>query len=82
MYLSSPAEVKYRALAESVFPFKSIRGADTTQRNCYPKILDLKPYDGKIIQLMVAIDVGDTRSGVSYSILRPGEVPTVYAVTK
>ena len=81
MYLSSPAEVKYRALAESVFPFKSIRGADTTQRS-YPKILDLKPYDGKTIQLMVAIDVGDTHSGVSYSILRPGEVPTVYAVTK
>ena len=48
----------------------------------YLHLLNPKPYDGETLQLVVGIDVGTTYSGVSYAILRPGEVPTVQAVTR
>lgn len=40
-----------------------------------------QPYQGNRIDLVIGIDVGTTFSGVSYAILRPGEVPEVKPVT-
>ena len=42
---------------------------------------NLQPYAGEAPQLIIGIDVGTTHSGVSYSILRPGETPKIHAVT-
>ncbi|KAL1725512.1 hypothetical protein EV714DRAFT_221156 [Schizophyllum commune] len=41
-----------------------------------------KPYAGKSRKLIIAIDVGTTFSGVSYSILDPGQVPQVCGVNR
>ena len=41
-----------------------------------------KPYTGAQRKLVVGMDVGTTFSGVSYSILDPGEVPVVYGVNR
>ncbi|KAL1673479.1 hypothetical protein EV122DRAFT_282965 [Schizophyllum commune] len=41
-----------------------------------------KPYAGKSRKLIIAIDVGTTFSGVSYSILDPGQVPEVCGVNR
>ncbi|EPQ55250.1 hypothetical protein GLOTRDRAFT_42483 [Gloeophyllum trabeum ATCC 11539] len=40
-----------------------------------------KPYGGSTRKLVVALDVGTTCSGVSYSILDPGIVPQILTVT-
>ncbi|KAI6169017.1 hypothetical protein EDD17DRAFT_1465265 [Pisolithus thermaeus] len=40
------------------------------------------PYTGKSRRLVIAFDIGTTYSGVSYSILTPGEVPEIYPVTR
>ncbi|KAJ3918140.1 hypothetical protein F5877DRAFT_90847 [Lentinula edodes] len=40
-----------------------------------------KPYDGHLRKLIIALDVGTTFSGVSYSILDPGSVPITQGVT-
>ncbi|KAI0738321.1 hypothetical protein C8Q80DRAFT_1113973 [Daedaleopsis nitida] len=42
----------------------------------------LKPYAGLSRKLVLGIDVGTTYSGVSYSILDPGEVPKILGVTR
>ncbi len=39
-----------------------------------------KKYTGSRLGLVIAIDIGTTFSGVSYSILRPGEVPEIASV--
>ncbi|KAF7327661.1 hypothetical protein MKEN_00345500 [Mycena kentingensis (nom. inval.)] len=41
-----------------------------------------RPYTGSVRSLVCAIDVGTTFSGVSYSILEPGEVPKIFGVTR
>ena len=46
----------------------------------YPKAFDPKPYAGKTVHLVIGIDVGTMYSGVSYSVLRPGEVPKAQTV--
>ncbi|KAI6169022.1 hypothetical protein EDD17DRAFT_457860 [Pisolithus thermaeus] len=40
------------------------------------------PYTGKSRRLVIAFDIGTTYSGVSYSILTPGEIPEIYPVTR
>ncbi|KDQ59135.1 hypothetical protein JAAARDRAFT_192677 [Jaapia argillacea MUCL 33604] len=40
-----------------------------------------KPYQGSRRQLVLAFDIGTTFSGISYSILDPGEVPKIRTVT-
>ena len=42
----------------------------------------LKPYAGLSRKLVLGIDIGTTFSGVSYTILDPGEVPKVQGVTR
>jgi hypothetical protein len=39
-------------------------------------------YEGLSNRLVIAFDMGTTYSGVSYSILSPGEVPRVLSVTR
>ncbi|KIJ08851.1 hypothetical protein PAXINDRAFT_88280 [Paxillus involutus ATCC 200175] len=41
-----------------------------------------KPYEGLSRKLVLAFDVGTTYSGVSYSILDPGEVPKILGVSR
>ncbi|RDB20703.1 Heat shock protein 12A [Hypsizygus marmoreus] len=41
-----------------------------------------KPYTGSSRKLVLAFDVGTTYSGVSYSVLNPGQVPEIKAVTR
>ncbi|KAL1687807.1 hypothetical protein GGG16DRAFT_61325 [Schizophyllum commune] len=41
-----------------------------------------RPYDGTVRKLLMAIDIGTTFSGVSYSILDPGQVPQVFGVNR
>ncbi|KAI9573199.1 hypothetical protein HD554DRAFT_1154942 [Boletus coccyginus] len=45
-------------------------------------MLSRKPYHGRLRGLVVAFDVGTTYSGISYSILDPGEVPKIQGVTR
>ncbi|TFK18829.1 hypothetical protein FA15DRAFT_241935 [Coprinopsis marcescibilis] len=40
------------------------------------------PYSGRNRKLVLAFDVGTTYSGISYSILDPGQVPEIKGVTK
>ncbi|KAF9465198.1 hypothetical protein BDZ94DRAFT_415086 [Collybia nuda] len=40
------------------------------------------PYSGAYRKLLIAFDVGTTYSGVSYSILDPGQVPEIKGVTR
>ncbi|KAI6010985.1 hypothetical protein BKA83DRAFT_4312814 [Pisolithus microcarpus] len=40
------------------------------------------PYTGKSRRLVIAFDIGTTYSGVSYSILTPGEIPDIFPVTR
>ncbi|KAF9465200.1 hypothetical protein BDZ94DRAFT_415553 [Collybia nuda] len=40
------------------------------------------PYNGPSRKLVIAFDVGTTYSGVSYSILDPGQVPDIKGVTR
>ncbi|KAF8802607.1 hypothetical protein BYT27DRAFT_7260910 [Phlegmacium glaucopus] len=40
------------------------------------------PYSGSQRKLVLAFDIGTTFSGVSYSILDPGEVPEIWSVTR
>ncbi|KAF9465190.1 hypothetical protein BDZ94DRAFT_414257 [Collybia nuda] len=40
------------------------------------------PYNGAHRKLLLAFDVGTTYSGVSYSILTPGQVPEIKSVTR
>ncbi|KAF9476880.1 hypothetical protein BDN70DRAFT_881877 [Pholiota conissans] len=47
-----------------------------------PKYLSRPPYTGSSRKLVLAFDVGTTYSGVSYSILNPGEVPEIRGVTR
>lgn len=41
-----------------------------------------KPYGGQTRNLVLALDIGTTFSGVSYAILEPGEVPKIHGVTR
>ncbi|KAH8832713.1 hypothetical protein DL96DRAFT_1459073 [Flagelloscypha sp. PMI_526] len=41
-----------------------------------------KPYSGTTSSMVIAFDVGTTFSGVSYTILTPGEIPTIFGVTR
>ena len=41
-----------------------------------------KPYSGPLRRLVLAFAVGTTYSGVAYTVLDPGEVPKVQAVTR
>ncbi|KAK0222674.1 hypothetical protein EDD85DRAFT_914386 [Armillaria nabsnona] len=43
---------------------------------------DRKPYNGTERKLVIAMDLGTTFSGVSYSILDPGRVPEIKGVTR
>ena len=43
---------------------------------------EYKPYGGTTRKLVLAFDVGTTFSGVAYSILDPGEAPTVHPVQR
>ncbi|KAI6142556.1 hypothetical protein EDD17DRAFT_1796309 [Pisolithus thermaeus] len=38
------------------------------------------PYTGKSRRLVIAFDIGTTYSGVSYSILTPGEIPEIFPI--
>ncbi|TDL25780.1 hypothetical protein BD410DRAFT_813480 [Rickenella mellea] len=44
--------------------------------------INRRPYSGTRTSLVIAIDVGTTFSGVSYAVLRPGEVPFIQGVTR
>ncbi|KAH8117839.1 hypothetical protein DFH11DRAFT_1503934 [Phellopilus nigrolimitatus] len=46
------------------------------------RLLRRQPYNGSQIGIVIGIDVGTTFSGVSYAVLRPGEVPEVQPVTR
>jgi hypothetical protein len=41
-----------------------------------------QPFQGPCRKLVLALDVGTTYSGISYSILDPGEVPQIKGVTR
>ena len=41
-----------------------------------------KPYSGSTRKLVIALDVGTTYSGISYSVLEPGEVSEILPVTR
>ncbi|KAH7884462.1 hypothetical protein F5I97DRAFT_1937901 [Phlebopus sp. FC_14] len=41
-----------------------------------------KPYTGLTRSLVIALDVGTTFSGVSYTILEPNQVPIIHGVTR
>lgn len=56
------------------------RELDMTSINI--RLLRPEPYGGASIGIVIGIDVGTTFSGVSYSILRPGEIPEVLSVTR
>ncbi|KIJ08849.1 hypothetical protein PAXINDRAFT_88277 [Paxillus involutus ATCC 200175] len=43
-------------------------------------MISRQPYEGRSRKLVLAFDVGTTYSGVSYSILDPGEVPKILGV--
>ncbi|OSC99572.1 hypothetical protein PYCCODRAFT_1394827 [Trametes coccinea BRFM310] len=45
-------------------------------------MIALKPYQGTVRKLVVAMDVGTTYSGVAYAILDPGEVPQIQGITR
>ena len=45
------------------------------------RLLRPEPYNGKDLGMVIGFDVGTTYSGVSYAILRPGEVPEVISVS-
>ncbi|KIJ11254.1 hypothetical protein PAXINDRAFT_84746, partial [Paxillus involutus ATCC 200175] len=45
-------------------------------------MISRKPYEGLSRKLVLAFDVGTTYSGVSYSILDPGEVPKILGVSR
>lgn len=45
-------------------------------------LLRPEPYNGTSLAIVIGIDVGVTFSGVSYSILRPGEIPEILSVTR
>ncbi|PPQ74250.1 hypothetical protein CVT24_001151 [Panaeolus cyanescens] len=45
-------------------------------------MLTRSPYSGSQRKLVLAFDVGTTFSGVSYSILDPGEIPEIRGVTR
>jgi hypothetical protein len=41
-----------------------------------------QPYNGTRSKLVLAFDVGTTYSGISYTIMHPGEVPEIRSVTR
>jgi molecular chaperone DnaK (HSP70) len=45
-------------------------------------MISRQPYHGTHRKLVLAFDVGTTYSGISYSILDPGEVPEIKGVTR
>ncbi|KAL4245026.1 hypothetical protein ABKN59_002860 [Abortiporus biennis] len=42
----------------------------------------LNPFTGTLRKLVIAFDVGTTYSGIAYTILDPGEIPKIQAVTR
>ncbi|KAG6864533.1 hypothetical protein C0991_008908 [Blastosporella zonata] len=40
------------------------------------------PYTGPFRKLVLAFDIGTTFSGISYSILDPGQIPEIKGVTR
>jgi hypothetical protein len=71
----SKAEQTRRTLQEETATLRR-KAADTNNR------LYMKPYAGLSRKLILGIDVGTTFSGVSYSILDPGVVPTIHGVNR
>lgn len=53
---------------------------DTATRQ--PTMTEREPYAGTARKLVLAFDVGTTYSGISYSILDPGEPPVINDVTR
>lgn len=47
-----------------------------------PSMTTRQPYQGSRLKLCLAFDIGATYSGISYCVLRPGKIPTVYSVTR
>ncbi|EJD00154.1 uncharacterized protein FOMMEDRAFT_159802 [Fomitiporia mediterranea MF3/22] len=47
-----------------------------------PRFLNLRPYQGSTMDLVIGIDVGTTFSGVSYAILKPNIIPEVQPVPR
>jgi hypothetical protein len=45
-------------------------------------MISRQPYHGSRRGLVLAFDVGTTYSGISYSLLDPGEVPQIKGVTR
>jgi hypothetical protein len=45
-------------------------------------MISRQPYHGTHRKLVLAFDVGTTYSGISYSVLDPGEVPQIKGVTR
>lgn len=41
-----------------------------------------EPHEGKLLDIVIGIDVGTTFSGASYAILRPGETPDIISVSR
>ncbi|KAF9523668.1 hypothetical protein CPB83DRAFT_775024 [Crepidotus variabilis] len=50
--------------------------------NAFARTLTRRPYKGSRRKIVLAMDIGTTFSGVSYSILDPGQQPIVKAVTR
>ena len=42
----------------------------------------LSPFTGSLRRLVLAFDVGTTFSGISFTVLDPGEVPKIQTVTR
>lgn len=45
-------------------------------------MISRQPYHGSRRKLVLAFDIGTTYSGISYSILDPGEIPQIKGVTR
>ena len=54
----------------------------TNDTNLLTSMIPRKPFQGRAKKLILAFDVGTTYSGVSYSILDPGEIPEIREVTR
>jgi len=56
--------------------------ADFMRSSSLETMSSRQPYHGSYRKLVLAFDIGITYSGVSYSILGPGLVPEIRAVTR
>jgi hypothetical protein len=66
----------------------ALHHAATQIRNSTPRYLSTMSakergaFDGPRAKLILAFDVGTTHSGISYTIMEPGEVPEICNVTR